>query len=211
MAEVKPEQPKVTRRQFVKGAALGAAAAVAASATSCLPSPKETVPAPESITAEVEKKLRASLERVDSNIKIERVLELGGAYLDTKEGLPVSCLPVSGDTSQESPYTIGYFKGGLTLIPSFQVTLNNRGRTELWEILISGYDWEKNQLDEALLDRFEFEKIPAWSQDGLEQILSRNNASQLLVEVDKQQVALFCFNGILTQRANEPIPSGPTP
>lgn len=205
MAEEKPEKPSLSRRQFVAGAGLGLLGAVA---TSCLPSSKEPVPALEAITTDIEYQLATSLRGLD--IRVERVLRLDGAYLDTKEGLPVFCLPVSGDTSQESPYAIGYFKGGLTLIPSFQVTLNNRGRTELWEILISGYDWEKNELDEAVLDCFEFEKIGGWNKKKLEETMAENKSRHVSI-FGEQQVALFCFNGILTQRANEPIPSGPTP
>jgi len=59
MSSVEKEQKRITRREFVKGAAVGAAAAGAGALASCaMPAPqviKETVEVPVEVTREVEK------------------------------------------------------------------------------------------------------------------------------------------------------------
>ncbi len=196
--ETEAPAQRLTRRQFLKRAAVGTATAVLASA--CKPKSPEAVSISESVTSQLKNQLESAFATAGENLAVGMVEEQFPGYTISEGNIPFFCLP-SGGEGKESPYQVGYLKAGEGIFLHHRVVTVDKANQEkgVWNVLL--FDREQ-----GLPDKWEFIKIGGWDENRMSKQLETNK--EYLINVNNQ-LALFCFDGAETERisriASEPI------
>jgi hypothetical protein len=208
MAEDKAKEgPRVSRRDFLKIAALGAGAVTLGGAlSSCGLKPSEPISPAESPENQLGYCLQEALaktEEAGEGLVVDGIAKKTGDLFSYAVETPVLCLPIGGD--QRNQFQLGFLKAGAEVSSSYLAFLINRQggkeKYEVWDVLLV-------DLKEDLKNSWEFGKIGGWDEKRLTEGIAQNKDH--LVEFG-DRIALFCFNGEETQKKNQTIPSGPTP
>jgi hypothetical protein len=209
MAEdrAKKEGSRVSRKDFLRVAALGAGALTLGEILSaCGFKSSEPSSVPESPENQLGSRLKKALDETKQNsgsLVVDGITKKTGDLSSYAVETPVLCLPIGGD--QQNQFQLGFLKAGAEVSSSYLAYLVNhqegQEKYEAWDVLLV-------DLEEDLKNSWEFGKIGEWDEKRLAQAVAQNKDH--LVEFEGR-VALFCFNGEETQKKNETIPSGPTP
>lgn len=188
--EIPPK--KLSRRQFLTGAAAGTFVAVLSSA--CQSKSPEAPSTPESVTGQLKNQLESAFAAAGENLAVGMVEEQFPGYLISEGNTPFFCLPTGG-SEQENPYQVGFLKSNERLFLHHRVvTVNkeNQGK-EAWNVLLFNRE-------QGLPDEWEFTKIGGWDEKKMDEQLKKNK--DYLINVNGQ-LALFCFDGPETERINQ--------